>query len=215
MMILRTNETAVQTRCAYIAEHGTTPVGTPSSGDLAEYQRTISLAYEQAPTVDANIVDAYQALASECLTQFDALLASGMRVMFHDDDPTPTINGRPSFKRLIEDVQATSTLHVYRSQGDHAILDAMTTAHEGRVETLNSIFRAVHDFFGHLASGGHFGWEGETAAYYSHAAMFSMDARQALFSETVAQQCYYAVHHDFAPQKCVMFPASVQNPPIK
>jgi hypothetical protein len=115
----------------------------------------------------------------------------------------------------VREVKATQHLRVFRSTGDHAILDSVSILHNGRKETMNSIFRAVHDFYGHLASGGHFGWNGETTAYYSHASMFTEDARQALFCETVAQQCYYAIHNDFAPQRCVTFnPADFAAPYI-
>jgi hypothetical protein len=63
----------------------------------------------------------------------------------------------------------------------------------------------VHDYFGHLASGGEFSWLGETRAYFSHAAMFSDKAKRALFSETVGQQCWYAIHNDYSEQKCVYY----------
>jgi len=54
----------------------------------------------------------------------------------------------------------------------------------------NDRFRAVHDVFGHAATGRGFSRHGEEAAYLSHRQMFSRAAQQALASETRGQNSY-------------------------
>lgn len=207
---------ALDTKVAYLAFHDIhPPLLTPAKQELGSYQRELSAAYEGRDDTDTDVArGCYAALAWECWQQFVAL-TKVVKVSFHDTDPTPLgTHGGPSYAKIKREVQETNQLRIFRSSGDHDILDRMIYTHNGRAETGNSIFRAVHDFFGHLATGGYFNWAGETAAYYSHAAMFSANARKALFSETVMQQCFFAVHHDYAPQKCVIIrsPGELQPP---
>jgi hypothetical protein len=51
----------------------------------------------------------------------------------------------------------------------------------------NDRFRAIHDVFGHAATGRDFSRHGEEAAYLSHRQMFSRRAQEALASETRGQ----------------------------
>ena len=51
----------------------------------------------------------------------------------------------------------------------------------------NDMFRAVHDYFGHAATGRGFDPHGEEAAFRSHFAMFSPRARPAMATETRGQ----------------------------
>ncbi len=55
----------------------------------------------------------------------------------------------------------------------------------------NNIFRAVHDYFGHYVTRSGFGPKGETVAWLSHRAMFSIVARPALDVETIGQVAVY------------------------
>jgi hypothetical protein len=54
----------------------------------------------------------------------------------------------------------------------------------------NDRFRAVHDVFGHAATGRGFSRHGEEAAFLSHRQMFSKRALPALASETRGQNSY-------------------------
>lgn len=74
--------------------------------------------------------------------------------------------------------------------------------------TLNCLFRAVHDFYGHAATGCPFETlEGELEAYQNHRKMYSKAAQAALFGETVAQLCHYYAFSDFvSTQKCTILP---------
>jgi hypothetical protein len=206
---------AVTVHDAYVASHDHTPIAEPANVDRATYQECVYVQYAQELDWTISVMESYDTFTAELLEQWN-LLTSIMRVEFCDDDPTPlSASGAPNYRKFLAEVTRTGTLRVYRSTGKHPVLDARTVWHAGRAETINSVFRAVHDFFGHLASGGHFGWTGETQAYYSHAAMFSVKARLALFNETVAQQCYYATVGDFVPEdRAVYFEDYWFNPPI-
>jgi hypothetical protein len=54
----------------------------------------------------------------------------------------------------------------------------------------NDMFRAVHDFFGHAASGRGVAQNGEEAAWVSHSQMFSTEARKAMTTETRGQNSW-------------------------
>jgi hypothetical protein len=208
---------AQDARRLWLDEYKATPLNQPlSSVILPEYQRIIAREFANEPEVDPRILGSCWHFIREIAHQW-RFMRDFVKVEFCDDDPTPYKNGAPHYAALREGVERTGVLKVFRSPNrEHPILGyEITRLADGTWENYNSIFRAVHDFFGHLASGGHFGWNGETQAYYSHAAMFSLEARRALFSETVAQQCWYAIHKDYAPQKCVWYDECWFSPPFK
>lgn len=187
----------------------------PSTVDLADYQRLIAANYRndtwQRPTKES-----YDRFMRELLPQWEAV-KSTFTVIFHNEDPTPelyAVNGKVNSAKMLAHIRSYCELHVYRSDGSHNILDQHFIDYDGNSETMNSIFRAVHDILGHAATGASFGWKGETTAYYSHASTFSREAQYALFSETVAQQCVYAVTGDFAPQVGVYYPSIYHRPPL-
>lgn len=74
--------------------------------------------------------------------------------------------------------------------------------------SLNVMFRAVHDYFGHYMTRAPFEtFDGEIRAYRHHARMYSPVARGALFNETVAQLCYFYARGTFVPvQKACTLP---------
>ncbi len=84
----------------------------------------------------------------------------------------------------------------------------------------NMKFRFVHDIFGHVMTGAHFGHVGEEMAYRCHYQMFDYIARKALATETRGQNCAlhfgpeqvdadnYGFNATFHPQKAfIMSPA--------
>jgi hypothetical protein len=80
------------------------------------------------------------------------------------------------------------------------------------------MFRAVHDVFGHAATGRAFDPHGEEAAFRSHYAMFSPQARPAMATETRGQN---SVNNfgglpkgEFAEQKVVTLPSTQFITPI-
>lgn len=73
--------------------------------------------------------------------------------------------------------------------------------------SLNVMFRAVHDYYGHCNEEHPFETiEGELAAYREHRKMFSAEAIPALFGETVGQLAYFSAFGEYVPtQKAVEF----------
>lgn len=57
--------------------------------------------------------------------------------------------------------------------------------------TLNHVFRAVHDYYGHYVNGCSFGPVGEECAFRCHRLMFTSVAQWALVCETRAQSCAF------------------------
>lgn len=72
--------------------------------------------------------------------------------------------------------------------------------------TLNSMFRAVHDFFGHFLSGADFSYAGEILAYDTHLRTIRHPwARKALFTETIGQLGAHFITGTFPDQKaCII-----------
>lgn len=181
------------------------PVVSTRAPEMARvYQELVS-----DPTNPA-VIKAYEALVRESRDQYEYMTKElGIKVDFVDYDPynVPGKNGEmvPDSKSMMEDVLNNKHLFVRSSAQDfadnpHPILSAEE----------NDIFRAVHEFFGHAASGSNFRAAGEEGAWVSHSSMFSPEARRALTTETRGQNSYYnfldPTRKEFAPQKAALFP---------
>jgi hypothetical protein len=182
----------------------------PLAGKIADdYDKLIS-----NPT-DPRVIASYTKLADEVADQYKYLTEElGIKVEFVDTDPyvklgangEPLLNkaGKPipDSKAMMEDVLENGRLKVYKTADDqiHPIL----------TKEINDQFRAVHDFFGHAASGRGFHADGEEAAWVSHSVMFSPLARRAMTTETRGQNSwvnkYGTPEKDFADQKAGLLP---------
>lgn len=133
---------------------------------------------------------AFKKMSEEVVEQYDYLTKElGITVEFVTDDPYP------SAKEMIADVNKNNRLRV---------LDAHGTGGTHPIVTPDQInkFRAVHDFFGHAATGRDFSRHGEEAAWVSHSQMFSPLARLAMTSATRGQNSSLTVNRNgFPPQK--------------
>lgn len=153
---------------------------------------------------------AYEALVRESREQYEYMTKElGIKVEFVDYDPynVPGKDGGmvPDSKSMMDDVLNNKRLLVRGSAQDfaenpHPILSAEE----------NDIFRAVHEFFGHAASGGTFRASGEEGAWVSHSSMFSPEARRVMTTETRGQNSFYNYfdpeNRQFAEQKAALFP---------
>jgi len=149
--------------------------------------------YETLPKMDRDAVDEYEALASEVEEQFDFMTKTlGVKVEFVADDPYKTS------KEMFDDV----------SRGNLKVLQTETTgAHPLFSDAQNNKFRAVHDYFGHSATGRGFGQDGEEAAWVHHSQMFTEKARGALTTETRGQNSFFNNRgKQFADQKVALLP---------
>jgi hypothetical protein len=151
------------------------------AGEIAdEYDRMIS-----NPN-DPQVIAAYKKLSEEVEDQYKFLTEEkGVKIEFVDNDPyVKTVDGVdvPDAQAMMKDVMENNTLKVYKTADDQA--------HPILTKDINDKFRAVHDFFGHAASGRSFQGDGEEAAWVSHSMMFSPLARRAMTTETRGQNSW-------------------------
>jgi hypothetical protein len=145
------------------------------------------------PTVQEEAFPSYTALATEVEAQFDYMTKTmGIKVEFVADDPYKTS------REMFADV----------SKGVLKVLStASTGSHPFLSDEQNDKFRAVHDFFGHAATGRGFGQDGEESAWVHHSQMFTETARGALTTETRGQNSWYNSRGKvFAEQKVALLP---------
>ena len=170
--------------------------------DSIDYQKTVANraraariadAYDELPTVQEEAFPAYEALATEVEAQFEYMTKTmGVKVDFVAEDPYKTS------REMFADV----------SKGVLKVLStASTGSHPFLSDDQNDKFRAVHDFFGHAATGRGFGQDGEESAWVHHSQMFTETARGALTTETRGQNSWYNSRGKvFAEQKVALLP---------
>jgi len=170
--------------------------------DSIDYQKTVANraraariadAYDELPVDDPKAYESYTALATEVEAQFEYMTKTmGIKVEFVDEDPYKTS------REMFADV-SKGTLKVLRT--------ASTGSHPFFTDEQNDKFRAVHDFFGHAATGRGFGQDGEESAWVHHSQMFTETARGALTTETRGQNSWYNTRgKGFAEQKVALLP---------
>jgi hypothetical protein len=139
----------------------------------------------------------YEALKQETLAQYRAAKAAGLKAEFY---PDPTKDPYRSQPRLMsEDVNKNNHMYVYPTDAgfgtgqqpeeheNNPLLGDSGERWNGKPVTFNDLFRAVHDYYGHVKEGVGFRGDGEENAWRSHAAMYSPLARIAMGSETRGQ----------------------------
>lgn len=152
----------------------------------------IARAYENMMSnpYDKEVINAYRQMVKEVKDQYDYMVNDlGINVSFIDGDPYNVMNAAgkmvPDSKLFMQDLMQNKRLQVRSSAQDFAVdPHPLLTAEE------NDMFRAVHDFFGHAASGRGVAQDGEEAAWVSHSQMFSTEARKAMTTETRGQNSW-------------------------
>lgn len=159
-------------------------------------------------------IAAYAVFCAETLTQFDDLyFGRNITVTATSDDPYK------SSAELFDDITNNDSMSVYDvadMPSDHPMAfkvgeDWARARGLPDDVTFNTVFRAVHDFYGHYATGHGFGEVGETIAWLAHRAMYSAAARPALFNETIAQSAW--VYANKAAGNGLTFAAQVADTP--
>jgi hypothetical protein len=144
--------------------------------------------YDSLPNMDKSAVPSFNAMRDEVSKQHDFMTNRlGIKTQTVDHDPYPDVH------HMVADVNNNKTLKVMGT--------GVTGAHPFFSDEDNDKFRAVHDFFGHAATGRSFDRHGEQAAYLAHAQMFSPHALGALSSETAGQNSSLILNGHFGPQK--------------
>lgn len=176
------------------------PPATYAKVDPARAKR-IADAYDQmkhAPD-DPEVKAAYDAMAKETLAQYQSIIDSGMTFDFIPKGAPDPYNGNP--RNMTEDVRNNKHMWVYSTEdgfGSSADFDPKKNpllADSGfkfgdRPATVNDIFRAVHDYFGHVKEGVGFRADGEENAWRAHSSMYSPLARKAMTTETRGQNSW-------------------------
>lgn len=198
-----------------------------------ERARRIAEAYEAMPHApnDPLVQAAYKAMIDETLAQYRAALDAGLKVEFIDFER----QGDPyaaSPRLMTEDVRQNNHMWVFSTRDGFGSGEFDATANpmlaqtgfviSGKKALVNDIFRAVHDYFGHVKEGVGFRADGEENAWRAHSAMYTPLARRALTTETRAQNSWvnFGPHGDtnrsavaaethFADQKTGLLPGWV------
>lgn len=166
----------------------------------------IGQAYDRLPERDDDSLRHFHAMGEEVGRQFDHLTGPrskgglGIHVESVDHDPYPTVH------HMVHDLRENHRMQVL---GTH-----VTGGHPFFSNDQNDRFRAVHDAFGHAATGRGFDANGEEAAYLAHSRMFSHHALPAMISETRGQNGFVHLNGDFGSQKIAVLPEHIRNLPV-
>jgi hypothetical protein len=155
-------------------------------------RQRVAEAYDKMPLVDEKAKPAYDRMAKELDSQFETIKKMGIKVDFVDYDPYK------SFDEMRNDYVKNKRIKVMKT--------SVTGSHPYWSNSTNDKFRAVHDVFGHLATGRGFDRHGEEAAYQAHKSMMPPSVHRALATETRGQNAYVVERGDFPPQKVGLLP---------
>lgn len=160
--------------------------------------RQVGRAYDALPAHDPNAEKHFAAMGREVNDQYHHMTNNlGINVQPVDHDPYPDVH------HMMADVDNNKRLQVMRT--------ATTGSHPYFDDDTNDKFRAVHDFFGHAATGRSFDRHGEQAAYLAHSQMFTPMARPALHAETQGQNSSLILNGQFSPQKVATLPQEMHD----
>ena len=162
-----------------------------------ERMSQLAAAYDAAQHNDPAAHEAYKALTQEVEQQYKDLTGRlGVKVDFVSTDPYKNV------EELRKDLEENHHLGVLKTE----TTVGSSGAHPYFTNEQNDMFRAVHDAFGHAATGRSFDRNGEEAAYQAHRSMFSELASKALATETRSQNSYLITRGDFPEQKVALMP---------
>jgi hypothetical protein len=156
----------------------------PIQPEVYSKAREVAQAFEAAQhnPNDPAVRAAYDALKRDIDAQWNHATQSGYQFEPWNQEGQPYANSR----EMMND--ANNNKHLYFFRGGELPADhPMAEVDPDTGYTYNEKLRAVHDLYGHAATGAEFGPKGEEAAYRTHAQMFSPEAIPALTSETRAQ----------------------------
>lgn len=197
-------------RAAYAQTRNISPAQFHGAFITPTAQHTIAAEYSRLPGFDPHAVPAYRAMREETNRQFEHMTAPrakggmGIDVSVHPSDPYGAEHPDSIFREVGHDVGVNHHIGVLSS--------AATGGHPFFTNDENDKFRAVHDVFGHLATGRGVDRHGEEAAYRSHASMYSPLARRAMATETRGQNAAFVANREFPEQKVALLPDHMLNP---
>lgn len=168
----------------------------------------IATAYLGREGVESAARDSYAAFRMETMRQFAFLVRSvgsagvGLQVEICADDPYGDAAA------MMREVSVNHRLRVWGTGecgNPHPLLS----------DTVNNMFRAVHDTFAHAANGFDFSPDGEEGAWFAHSQMYSPLARAAMTAETRGINNAFILAYKgktFPPQRAVLLPPEFTSP---
>lgn len=144
----------------------------------------------------------YDALIDDTKKQWDyATKEMGIKIVSTDEDPYA------SHEEMMKDLIDNKLLKVYRGGTPLEAGHNLSEVDPNTGENYNTMFRAVHDIFGHAAQGHDFSEAGEESAWNTHRQMMSTEAIPAMTTETRAQtSSYFKNGGKFPDQKSGILP---------
>lgn len=166
----------------------------------------IGRAYLNAPEYDPRAVPAFRQFREETGRQFEFMTGrrgGGLGLDFEVTKQDPYAGPH----EMMQDVAGGRI---------KALSTAVTGGHPFLTDEENDMFRAVHDVFGHAATGSGFSRHGEEAAWQHHSQMYSPLARRAMTTETRGQNSAFIFSlggQQFSPQKVALLPSQYSELP--
>lgn len=146
---------------------------------------------------DAGVRRLYLRMREEARSQYEAMLDAGVRVLPWTSPGQPYASAR----QMWDELDGDGVLRIYLTEAGHGpderrdpanpLLEPCGVEVGGRPLLYNDLLRAVHDFFGHYLRRDHFTLRGELRAAFHHFGMFSAELHPVVFTEFVAQICWF------------------------
>ena len=159
---------------------------------------------------DPYVKASYKALVDDIKKQWDyATKKMGIKIEPTDTDPYK------SYEEMKDDVKNNKTMKVWRGGNELPADHPLAEVDPKTGESYNTMLRAVHDIFGHVAQGHDFSEPGEESAWNVHKQMMSPEAVPAMTTETRGQTSWFFNHEGvrggeplgkFADQKAGLLP---------
>ena len=160
------------------------PVRLKGGAETLAFARAVADAYEAAPLFDEAAIPSYEALAKSLEKTYKQIL-SKVRVEFVEGQPYA------DEKEMSDAVKKSGVLYISTDFNVHPFF----------TPEQNLKFRAVHDWYTHIATGSEFSQRGEIKSYNAQAKVTPRAALPALFTEVVGQAMYATFHGNFPEQK--------------
>ncbi len=159
-----------------------------------KYSQLVAEAYLTAPKYDAAVEPLYKKLGLWLEGTFGRI-SSQLEIKFVPEHPYT------SAKEMRQRVEKEKIMYVSTSDAKHPVW----TGKQGLI--WNTMFRAWHDWEGHIAKGRGFRLQGEIAAYNAHAKTVPRACLPILFTEVVGQICcFYQSGKQNCIQKAMIMP---------
>lgn len=201
-----------------------------------ELAKRVAAAFEDMPhdPSDPRVRRSYDAMAQETLDQYKALKDAGAEFRYNKPGEDPYAASPAMGYPELRDRRSLSLFPTTEGYGNNftpveiannPLLKGTSEKISGKPTTVNDIFRAVHDAYGHYAYGNpFFRAPGEERAWMIHSGMYSPEARGAMTTELRGQNNWlnfgpHAEHNRtataadtiYAPQKIGLLPQWAQE----